>query len=108
MVREIEGPDWLDFYLPMGSLAAIYGSRFDIDARSRKRWQRSVDNWLAELGMYIFEAIPFSLGLIGHEVSGQVYAKQLARQAIPDVRYIGYLWPQNGKPEYFSMNRQYG
>jgi hypothetical protein len=109
-IREDNGPDWLDFYLPMGALAQAYdvgGYPFDIDNKSPESWQKPIDDYLAEIGKFVFSAVPFKLGLIGHEVSGNHYAEEIAEQGIPDERYIGYLWPSGGKLNYFPRNKAY-
>ena len=113
IVREEDGPDWLGFYVPMGALSItsaydVGGYPFDVERRSHKEWQQELDSWLAVLGAYVFRTVPYRLGLIGHEVSGDAYADDIEKQGIPDDRYIGYLWPQGKDVQYFPMNRQYG
>ena len=70
-----EGPDWLKLGLPMGALVRVLGDvgvhpyegdRWDPAAP----WRRSLDDWLAEVGRTVYEAVPFRLGLIGFEVGG--------------------------------------
>ena len=98
ITREIDGSDWLVFYLPIGSLAAvysIYAYPFDVGHRSHRKWQHGVDDTLADLGFYLFQRVPFQLGLIGHEVSGQVYTDQLAGDGDP--RYALYRLPLAGQ-----------
>src|SRR4051812_33325865 len=113
IVREEAGPDWLGFYLPMEALSRtgaydVGGYPFDIEERSHKEWQQQLDSWLADLGAYVFKAVPYRLGLIGHEVSGAAYSSDIGKAGIPNARYIGYLWPQGDEIKYFPMNRQYG
>jgi hypothetical protein len=103
--EEDEGPDWLDFYLPMGILNGAYdiGSYpFDDPGSKPEHWQPSVDEWLAELGEYVYSITPFQLGLIGFEISGEVYSTQINDNGIPAQRDFGYLWPQQGMVKYFS------
>ena len=107
IVREDDGPDWLDFYIPMVALMEVYGEgtyAFDEDVSALRSWQEPLDKYLAELGAYVFAEVPFALGLIGHEVSGDVYAEQIAREGIPSQRYIGYLWPSHNKISYIFRN----
>lgn len=102
-----DAPDWLVFYLPMGALAQTYdvgGYPFDTDIKSPESWQKPIDDYLAELGKYIYAHAPSRLGLIGHEVSGTHYADEITEQGISDERYIGYLLPQNGTLNYFPRN----
>ena len=103
LVREENGPDWLDFYLPMGSLSQAYdvgAYPFDEPRKSPDPWQKPIDQWLAEIGSFVFSRAHFQLGLIGMEVSGEAYADQLRRDGIPKHREIGYLWPSEDKLEY--------
>jgi hypothetical protein len=107
-VRPDEGRAWLNFYLPMGALGDAYpvgGYPFESDVKKAELWQRPLDNWLAEIGDYVFSLVPFQLGLIGFEVSGDVtFAEQYAKGK-PQERYIGYLWPDQGNLEYFPKNK---
>ena len=98
LIREDEGPDWLDFYLPMGSLGAAYpvGSfPFGIEADWPGPWRFEVEDWLACIGLSIARSASFRLGIIGFEVSGQVYASEVASKGVPEERFVGYLWPTN-------------
>ncbi len=107
VIRETDGSDWLDFYLPMGGLGQAYdvgGYPFDVEIRSPDHWQKPIDDFLAELGKVIFTTVPFALGLIGHEVSSLAYAHELARDGIPAKRDIGYLWPVDGSLQYLERN----
>jgi hypothetical protein len=104
LVREEEGPDWLDFYLPMGSLATAYpvgGFPFGSEADWPGPWRFEVEDWLARIGLWIAKSASFQLGIIGIEVSGQVYASEIASKGIPDERFIGYLWPSNESVVYY-------
>jgi hypothetical protein len=96
LVREEEGPDWLDFYLPMASLGTAYpvaGFPFGTEADWPGPWRYEVEDWLARIGLWIAQSASFQLGIIGFEVSGQVYAADVASKGIPEERFIGYLWP---------------
>jgi hypothetical protein len=104
LVREEEGPDWLDFYLPMGSLARAYpvgGFPFGTEADWPGPWRYEVEDWLARLGLWIARSASFRMGLIGHEVSGHVYASDIANSGVPDERFIGYLWPTDESVVYY-------
>jgi hypothetical protein len=107
LIREKNGSDWLDFYLPMGSLAQVYdvgAYPFDENENSPAHWQKAVDDWLAEIGASIYAKVRYKLGLIGFEVLGELYAKQLEEAGIPHERRIGYLWPSDATVEYFAKN----
>jgi hypothetical protein len=52
------------------------------------QWRRALDDWLAELGRHVYENVRFRLGLVGMEVSGEIYAGQLA-SGVPTTRVYG-------------------
>jgi hypothetical protein len=109
-VREEEdGADWLVFYIPLGTLIDVYpiigGYPFgSTGEKSCKLWQVSINDWLVELGKYIFDIIEFRLGLVGFEVSGDVYAKELSEKGIPEQRYQGYLLPETDSLRWYPPN----
>ena len=75
-----EGSVWVILGLPQGSLdradPRIRDHPFlDEDGAS---WRRPLDAWLASLAVRLFDVMPFSLALVGHEVSGRMSAAQLA------------------------------
>jgi hypothetical protein len=109
IIREVDdGSDWLDFYLPMGSLSTatypVGPFPFDTYTQQSDPWQREVEDWLAQLGLHVARHMTYALGLIGFEVSGQVYASEIASEGIPAKRDIGYLWPAKGKTAYFPRS----
>lgn len=106
-VREDNGPDWLDFYLPLGALGRA-------EPRSNEHmvgdpgnssasliWRRPIDDWLADLGAQVYSAVDFRLGLIGNEVSGQTDAATIAADP-PTQCGIGYLIPSGGQVRYLA------
>lgn len=102
LVREDDGPDWLGFYLPMGSLATAYPvGAFPFGTEAERPWRYEIEDWLAEIGLEIAESASYQLGIIGHEVSGYTYASDIASTGIPDVRSVGYLWPTNESVVYY-------
>ena len=101
------GPDWLDFYIPIAALGDAYAIGpypFTEDEASSKVWQQAVDNWLVELGRYVYGVVPFRLGLIGWEMSGHAHASEIAERGIPEQRYEGYLWPRHHELEWYPPN----
>ena len=96
--------DWLDVYLPLGSLARAdervgaypFGAAMTIGDETPSRdslmWRQPLDAWLAEIAASIFQVVPFRLGLIGFETSGATTADELTR--LPEERYITYLLPE--------------
>ncbi|MFD8229017.1 hypothetical protein ACFV16_33325 [Streptomyces massasporeus] len=85
-----DSSDWLDFYVPAGAL-----DKAGVPYWDGRPFHRSavLDDWLAGVGTATFERAPFSLGVIGWEVSGCTDAATLAGR-LPQERGIGYLLPQ--------------
>lgn len=108
-VREDNGPDWLDFYVPLGALArndpTIGGFPFCEDyGVATLAWRRPVDSWLAAIGSRVYAEVPYRLGLIGHEVSGAVHSGQLTGD-LPERHDIGYLMPEGDRLTYREADR---
>jgi hypothetical protein len=96
VIREDDGPDWLDLYLPMGSLATAYqvsGSPFDPEAIGPDEGRGILDTWLAAIGAAVYNHVSYRLALVGFEASGMAYADDVIRNGIPPRRGWGYLWP---------------
>lgn len=104
-IREDNGPDWLDFYLPLGALGRAEPRSNEhmvgdpSSGSASLAWRRPIDDWMAGLGARVYTAAGFRLGLIGHEVSGQAYAATTAANP-PTPRGIGYLIPRDGQVSY--------
>jgi hypothetical protein len=95
--------DWLSLCLPTGALARtdarIGAYPFGPNGgRKSLAWRRAIDDWLAGVAVGLFPEIPFRLGLIGCEASGEVRAEQLATVAGPV--HLGYLLPAIGGLRY--------
>jgi hypothetical protein len=108
LIREEDGgPDWIDFYLPLGALGEAYdvgAYPFDEFERSPDDWQKPIDQWLSEMSSDIYSRSSFRLALIGFEVSGNSYSDQIEKEGIPGKRHFGYVWPQGNRVEYFPRN----
>jgi hypothetical protein len=105
--EEDDGSDWLDFYVPMGALGTAYpsgGFPFGTNADWPGPWRQEVEDWLAAIGQQALRATAFRLAIIGFEVSGQVYAAEIAARGIPEERFVGYLWPSGGSIVYHRRN----
>jgi hypothetical protein len=95
-----ESSDWLDFYVPVETLdeaGVAYG-----DGQPFFR-SAVMDDWLAGIGPEAFKSAPFSLGVVGFEVSGCTDASTLAGK-LPQARDIGYLLPQGDVLHYGAAN----
>jgi hypothetical protein len=102
-IREEEGPDWLTLGVPMGSLSRVasvgaYPFKDEVDPS----WRLLMHSWLREVAQSVFEAVPFQLGLIEHEVSGDAYSDTIRREGIPNKRWFGYLWPIEGRLQWYA------
>ncbi|MFE5513277.1 hypothetical protein ACFQ9J_22350 [Streptomyces sp. NPDC056529] len=85
-----DGSDRLDFYVPVGALERAGIAYWD----GRPFFGSDVlDDWLAAIGAETFKRAPFSLGVVGFEVSGRTGASTPAGR-LPRTRDIGYLLPQ--------------
>lgn len=104
IVRENDGFDWLGFYLPMGALEAVYdvGAFPFYDDKSICTWRKPLDAWLVRIAEAIFSVIPFSLALVGHEVSGETSTEEVQSQGVPQDRWIGYLWREGEHLAWYS------
>lgn len=106
---EIDRSEELTFYLPMGALGEAYpvgAHPFDWSNPLQDAWQRPLDDWLADIGRYVFTVVAFRLGLIGFEPEDEKLAGGiLVKNQPPRERHIGYLWPDNGKLQYLPKNK---
>src|SRR5258708_10623800 len=57
LMREDNGSDWLDFFLPLGSLSEAYavGAYPFGDIESARIWQHPLDACLASIPLYVFQ-----------------------------------------------------
>lgn len=74
-IREEQGDDWLDFYLPLGALGRhdprVGAFPFGDDGGAVSRsWRDPLHQWLNRIGEETFNAVPFLYAGIGFEVSG--------------------------------------
>jgi hypothetical protein len=102
-LREVDGHDWLTFYLPLGALSAlddrVRGYPFGPDGGPGSlAWRAAVDDWLAGIAIAVFPELRFRLGLIGCEAVGEVNAASVA--VMPRPAYLGYLLPVDGGMKY--------
>ncbi len=89
-VRENEGDDWLDFYLPLGALvrrdARVGAFPFGDDGGAVSRaWRATLSMWLSDIGMATFEQVRFRYAAIGYEASGMSLPELDAEERYFDV-----------------------
>lgn len=97
-------PDWLCLHLPMGALGTAYavgGYPFEPDVANSHQWRDVIDPWLAGIGSRVYDQAPYRLGLIGFDVSGEMYADDIAASGVPARRYPGILWPALSTVTYY-------
>ncbi|MEU9366788.1 hypothetical protein AB0D71_19045 [Streptomyces avermitilis] len=80
----------LDLYVPVGALDHAGVAYWDGRPFFRSA---AMDDWLAAIGTETFRRAPFSLGVIGFEVSVCTSASAMAGR-LPQERDIGYLLPR--------------
>ncbi|NUP09154.1 MAG: hypothetical protein HOW73_24145 [Polyangiaceae bacterium] len=91
---EAGGSDWMVFYLPLGALGEIRPvGGYPFDGADHDGWRVPLDSWLADLGRAIWKSIPFDLGLIGFEASGELRAAQVLMSDVPETCHFGLLVP---------------
>ena len=106
IVREEEGSDWLYFGVPMGALARAYPvGAFPFEDGSPLDWREALSVWLRDIAEAVYRVIPFRLCLIGCILGVPVCAADLARSGIPQTRFEGYLWPENGGLQWYPPNQ---
>jgi hypothetical protein len=95
-IRGGGGSDWLDFCLSPSSLDH---AGVEVGCGTGEHRSAFLDDWLAAVGTRAYAEAPFSLGVIGFEVSGCTDAAHLAG-VLPARRGIGYLLPEGGGVRY--------
>jgi hypothetical protein len=74
--------NWLVVAIPTGMLELAFRVDYEL-SHQRNPWLAGVERRLAEIGDTIYRRVPFDLGIIGAEVSGQYYADQNIAQKDP-------------------------
>lgn len=108
VVREPEGSDWLDFYLPLAALGTAYpvgAFPFEDDRTAAEVWRNPIEDWLVDIGRAVGQIVSYRIGLIGWEASGGDYADEVSARGIPAERWMGYLWPVGDRIEYHPRNQ---
>jgi hypothetical protein len=86
-------PTLLDFVIPLGALVAA-GFPFEPHDERSLVWRQPLDDWLAGLGMRLFEVAPFSYALIGFEATDH------DGPDLPGPAPVGRIVPLDGAPRY--------
>ncbi len=104
LTRFDDGSDWIQLYLPMGSISAWFrtdGFPFDSDDQ-RQRWEDDLDSWLIEVAKHVFAGTRFELALVGFEVDIVRFSKAKMREfVLPEHRQEGILLPLNEQLQWF-------
>lgn len=100
------GADWMFFGVPIASLGQTYPvGAFPFADGTSLAWRDEIDAWLIDLATHVFAAAPFRLGLVGWVDSGSIDVEEMRRGSVPDIRWEGYLWPENGTVHWFPPNQ---
>ncbi len=105
-IREDEGDDWLDLYVPLGALAVadprVGGFPFGDPELSATAlaWRRPLDDWFSEIGQRVFAKVSFIHAVIGFEVSGQDPPVPAAGSS---ARWYAALVPDGGSLTYLPI-----
>lgn len=83
---------WVVIYIPFGSIEETFSPNdlFDLEIS----YTIKLTNWLASIGSHVYNAIQFDLGLIGEEISGTVYGREILERDRIDPYGIGMLVPR--------------
>lgn len=103
VLRVEDRSDWLMLGVPMGSLSLVADvGAYPFADSTDLSWRLLMQAWLRQVADSIFETVPFQLGLIDHDVLGEIHAEDVRRGGIPHERWFGYLWPANGRLQWFA------
>ena len=92
-----DGSNWLGLGVPMKALGTRVGvGAYPFDDGSDLSWRPVIQDWLRDIATTVHEFHPFTLGLIEHNATGDVSTEAIARDGIPEKRWLGYLWPEAG------------
>ncbi|MFF7449528.1 MULTISPECIES: hypothetical protein [unclassified Streptomyces] len=97
--RDDSGSDWVAFGVSPGTLERA-GVVFQEVPFIRSA---EADDWLAGIGIAAFREAPFSLGVIGWNVSGLTDAAEVGG-TLPEKRGMGYLLPRDGVLHHGAVN----
>jgi hypothetical protein len=106
ILRGDDGADELVFGIPMGSLGSAYrvgGYPFGKQGERAGPWLREVETWLVGIGRHVASSVPFDLGMIGHDVCGELSSENVDLEGIPTDRYVGYLVPEGATLAHFPI-----
>jgi hypothetical protein len=97
--------DFLGFYLPLASLGTAYkvGAYPFGDIAQARVWVDELNGWLLGLGKFVFSRLSYEGAVIGFEVDFP-NSNKIRDEVIPKERYQGYLWPVNGRLEWYPPN----
>lgn len=92
--------------LPVGTLSTAYPvGAYPFADGTPLDWREEVDGWLVGLANHIYRTVKFPLALTGHEVEFEIDLADIAASGIPEVRWDGYLWPENDTLKWYQPNQ---
>ena len=107
--EEKQGTDWLKVGFPMGGINAVYptagGYPFAPADRAKspsKEWQITIEDYLAQLGIWIYSHVAYRLAVVAFEDMGQTrLASVVQNGGVPQDRWRGYLLPSGDQVRYY-------
>lgn len=108
-IRFDDGDDWVELYLPLGALARTdervgpfpFGDPSGLESLA---WRLPLDRWLADVAAKVYDRVPFGLGLIGFEATGEIDPGSLVA-GLPEDRSFGFVVPEADGVRYTEANR---
>jgi hypothetical protein len=102
-IRLDDDSDWVVLGVPMGALSRILPvGTYPFEDGGDLSWRPLLYSWLREVAEYVYESVPFELGLTEHDVSAETCAAEIRRDGIPSTRWFGYLWPDGDALQWYK------
>ncbi|MEO0559698.1 MAG: hypothetical protein AAF170_16110 [Bacteroidota bacterium] len=100
-----EDATWIYFGSPMGSLIYSYPvGAYPFDDGLPLDWRTPLNDWLCDIARFVFEELPFQLGLVGWIDPLDITASDVSTSGVPETRYEGYLIPEATSLTWYPPN----
>ena len=98
-------PDWLEFYIPVGSLGRAYPvGAFPFEYDKNFSWQHQLDEWFADIARYVYQRNTFRMAVIGFEPLVTELSAYSLYENVPERRFESYLLPGDEGLEWYPVN----
>jgi hypothetical protein len=104
--RYDSGEDWLDFWLPVGAMVSVDPRAHSLiewsyhnpsnpyeEHSAAWAWREPIDDFLVDIATRIAKAVPFRLGMIGHEVDTEDLERKSLEEPIQPREHTTLLVP---------------